>query len=76
VPADEERVVDEEQPKRSRVRWGLLSLLFLGIALACVLVSGSEGDYTPLTATGLVLGLLGAAYCSYRGLKNFSWLPR
>jgi hypothetical protein len=29
-----------------------------------------------LTFAGLVIGLGGAAYCSYRGLKGFSWLPR
>jgi nitrate/nitrite transporter NarK len=63
-------------PARGGMRWGLLTLLFLGIALTCVLVSNSQGRYSGLTFAGLVVGLGGAAYCSYRGLKSFTWLPR
>lgn len=66
-----------EKARRGRnVRWGLLSLLFLGIALAAVLMSGSHGSYTGLTLTMLVVGFAGAGYCTYRGLKGFTWLPR
>ena len=32
-------------------RWGLLTLLFLGVALASVLTSNAQGKYTALTAT-------------------------
>ena len=64
------------KPARGGMRWGLLTLLFLGIALACVLVSSGKGSYTVVTGLGLLVGLGGAAYCSYRGLKGFSWLPR
>lgn len=64
----------EEKP--SRARWGLLSLLCLGIALTCVLVSSSRGTYDALTLAGLLVGFGGAGYCTYRGLKGFSWLPR
>lgn len=66
----------ERRPARGGIRWGLLTLLFLGIALTCVLVSNSHGSYTLVTGLGLLVGLGGAAYCSYRGLKGFSWLPR
>lgn len=66
-----------EPVRRTRnVRWGLLSLLFLGIALASVLVSSSHGSYTGTTFAGLVLGFAGAGLCSYKGLKGVSWLPR
>jgi hypothetical protein len=58
------------------VPWGLLTLLFLGIALACVLVSNSHGSYTAVTGVGLLVGFAGAAYCSYRGVKSATWLPR
>lgn len=68
--------MEEERTKPSRARWGLLSLLFLGIALACVLTSGTTGSYNALTLTGVVVGFLGAGYCTYKGLKSFSWLPR
>jgi hypothetical protein len=64
------------EPRKRNVRWGLLSLLFLGIALVCILVSNAQGTYNAVTQTGLVVGFLGAAYCSYKGIKNFSWLPR
>ena len=66
----------DDAPRKRRPYWGLLSLLFLGIALAAVLVSGSRGSYDGLTFTGLVVGFGGAAYCSYKGLKSFTWLPR
>lgn len=57
-------------------RWGLLSLLFLGIALAAVLTSNAQGRYTALTGSMLLVGFGGAAFCTVKGLKNFSWLPR
>jgi nitrate/nitrite transporter NarK len=66
----------ERRPRRGGMRWGLLTLLFLGIALTCVLVSNSQGQYSVVTFLGLLVGFGGAAYCSYRGLKGFSWLPR
>lgn len=56
--------------------WGLLTLLFLGIALACVLTSNAQGRYTALTGIGLLVGFAGAGYCTYRGLKTARWLPR
>jgi hypothetical protein len=64
------------RPARGGMRWGLLSLFFLGIALTCVLVSSSHGSYTLVTGLGLLVGFGGAGYCSYRGLKGVSWLPR
>jgi hypothetical protein len=64
------------KPARGGMRWGLLTLLFLGLALVCVLVSNSDGAYTPVTGLGLLVGFGGAAYCSFRGLKGFSWLSR
>lgn len=64
------------EPRKRNVRWGLLSLLFLGIALVCILVSNGQDTYNAVTLTGLVVGFAGAAYCSYKGIKSFSWLPR
>ncbi|HEU4349832.1 MAG TPA: hypothetical protein VFR35_18795 [Actinoplanes sp.] len=61
---------------RGGMRWGLLTLLFLGLALACVLVSNSQGRYTAWTGLGLLVGFIGAGYCTYQGLKGFRWLPR
>ncbi len=64
------------EPRKRNVRWGLLSLLFLLIALTCVLVSNAQGQYNALTFAGLVVGFGGAGYCTWKGLKGFTWLPR
>ncbi|HVD28240.1 MAG TPA: hypothetical protein VNC79_07030 [Mycobacteriales bacterium] len=69
-------VSDPGQRRKGGMRWGLLTLLFLGIALACVLVSNAKGQYSAITLLGLLVGFGGAGYCTYRGLKSFSWLPR
>ena len=58
------------------MRWGVLTVTFLLIALVCVLVSSGQGRYTAVTGIGLLVGFGGAAYCTYRGIKSFSWLPR
>ena len=60
--------------RERRPRWGLWTLGFLAVALISILTSG--GDYTLLTGAGLVVGFAGAAYCSYHGLKGFTWIPR
>lgn len=70
--ADELEPQARSRPRRPR--WGLRALGFLVVALVGVLARG--GDYALLAAVGLVVGLSGAAYCSYRGLKDFTWLPR
>jgi 4-hydroxybenzoate polyprenyltransferase len=64
------------EPRKRNVRWGLLTLLFLGIALASILTSNAQESYNALTLLGLIVGFAGAAYCTWKGLKGFSWLPR
>jgi hypothetical protein len=64
------------EPRKRSMRWGLLTLLFLAIALASILASNAQGHYTALTFTGLLVGFVGAGYCTWKGLKGFSWLPR
>ncbi|HLM06293.1 MAG TPA: hypothetical protein VK402_14015 [Blastococcus sp.] len=67
--------VDEDRPRRPKQKyWGLRTLGFLTIALVSVIASNWVN--TGLPVLGLVVGLTGAAYCSYRGLKDFTWLPR
>jgi hypothetical protein len=67
---------DQTPARRRSMRWGLLTLLFLGMALTCVLVSNAQGYYTWLTLLGLLVGFGGAGYSTWRGLKSFTWLPR
>jgi peptidoglycan/LPS O-acetylase OafA/YrhL len=73
-------VVEEPSDERRRQRpkhWGLRTLGFLGIALASLLTSSyGGGKYILLSDLGVLVGLIGAAYCSYRGAKDVTWLPR
>jgi nitrate/nitrite transporter NarK len=51
-------------------RWGLRTLTLLGVALLSMLTSELQGHYTVLSLTGLAIGLIGALFCSIRGLAN------
>lgn len=56
-------------PRRPRPpRWGVRTLGFLTLAFACILVSNAMDRYTAVTLVGLLAGLIGALYCSVRGL--------
>jgi hypothetical protein len=67
--------VGDEPERRPRQKyWGLRTLGFLTIALVSYLASSRVGTALPLL--GFIVGMAGAAYSSYRGLKDFSWLPR
>ena len=63
-------------------RWGVRSLLFLGLAAASIILSNwmrltGNDDVILLTFIGTVVGLVGAAVCSYRGLRAWGGrLPR
>ena len=63
-------------------RWGLRSLLFLGLAAGSIIVSNwmrmtGNTDVIFLTFIGTVVGLAGAAVCTLRGLRAWGGrLPR
>jgi hypothetical protein len=61
-----------DELKRLQRRWGLYTLGFLTIAFLALVVSTSLGYYTFATVVCLVGGLLGAAYCTWQGLKKAS----
>lgn len=65
---------DEPERRPKQKYWGLRTLGFLGLALVAYLASSRMSG--PLPLLGFVLGMTGAAYSSYRGVKDFSWLPR
>jgi hypothetical protein len=55
-------------------RWGVRSLWFLGLAAASIVLSNwmrmtGNTDVILLTFIGTVVGLVGAAVCSVRGLR-------
>ncbi len=51
-------------------RWGVRTLVYLAIALVSILASILQGHYTLLSLAGLLIGLVGAAICSIRGLST------
>ena len=74
--------VDSERPPRPRrPRWGVRTLAFLGLAMVSALTVNTLADlhvttWAPVAGLGFLVGVLGAAYCSYRGLRAFDWLQR
>jgi peptidoglycan/LPS O-acetylase OafA/YrhL len=50
-------------------RWGLRTLGFLGLAFLAIVTSASLGHHTVGTLGSLLFGLIGAAYCSVKGLR-------
>lgn len=55
---------------------GFLALAAASILASNVLHSTGVDDYVLLTFTGMVVGLGGAAVCSYRGLRASTGLRR
>jgi peptidoglycan/LPS O-acetylase OafA/YrhL len=56
-------------PEKRRPRWGLRTLGFLGLALLAIVTSASLGHHTAGTLGSLLFGLIGASYCSVKGLR-------
>jgi hypothetical protein len=54
----------------SRKRWGVRTLAFLALGTASIIGSNVQGHYTLITFAGLVIGLVGAGFCSIRGLTS------
>jgi hypothetical protein len=44
--------------------------------LSDLLDSAGAGGWVAVASLGAWLGLLSAAYCTYRGLRAFDWLQR
>ena len=68
-----------QQPKSKR--WGIRTLAFLALAAASVigsqvLAAYKNDDFVLLTFAGLVVGLVGAGVCSYRGVKGLGRLAQ
>jgi peptidoglycan/LPS O-acetylase OafA/YrhL len=57
------------EPKR-RPRWGLRTLGFLGLAFVAIVTSASLGHHTVGTLGSLLFGLIGAGYCSIKGVRQ------
>jgi hypothetical protein len=63
-------------------RWGIRSLWFLGLAAASIILSNwmrmtGNTDVILLTFIGTVVGVVGAAVCTIRGLRAWGGkLPR
>ena len=63
-------------------RWGIRTLLFLGLAAGSIILSNwmrltGNDDVILLPFLGLVIGLVGATVCTFRGLRAWGGrLPR
>ena len=55
-------------PERRRPRWGLRTHGFLGLAFLSLVTAVTQGHHTFGTFGSLVIGLVGAGYCSIKGL--------
>jgi hypothetical protein len=56
-------------PQKRQPRGGLRTLGFLGLALLAMVTAISLGGYTFGTFGSLLFGLIGAGYCSIKGLR-------
>jgi hypothetical protein len=62
--------------------WGVRCLLFLGLALGCLLLanlfqSRGQGDLLLVCNLGVLVGVAGAALCSLFGLRGVGdWMRR
>lgn len=56
-------------PARRR-RWGLRTLGCLVVAISAIVVAAIQGFHTPGTLGCVVLGLIGAIYCTVRGIRD------
>ena len=57
-------------PERRRPRWGLRTLGFLGLAFLSLVTALTQGHHTFGTLGSLLFGLIGAGYCSIKGLRT------
>jgi len=61
-------------------RWGVRSLLFLGLAAGSIIVSNwmrttGNTEVILLTFIGTVVGLVGAAVCTVKGIRAWGGVP-
>jgi hypothetical protein len=57
-------------PQKRRPRWGLRTLGFLGLAFLALATAVSQGYHTVGTLGSLLFGLIGAGYCSVKGVRD------
>ena len=58
----------DRRPKRPR--WGLRTLGFLALATVAIVTAINLGGHTLGTFGSLIFGLVGAAYCSVKGMNQ------
>jgi hypothetical protein len=77
---DAERPPRQRSPQQKGPRWGVRTVWTVIVATLFIVASdrlGSSGsDWAVVATVGAWLALASAAYCTYRGLRGFSWLPR
>lgn len=61
---------EDRGPAKRRRRWGIWTLGFLALAMIAMITAQTLGAYTVGTFGSLVFGLVGAAYCTFHGLRE------
>jgi len=54
----------------------LVVVAFVFLQASTWLAAAGKPNWASLATLTAIVVLVGAAYCSYRGLRGFSWLPR
>lgn len=66
---DGEKPAASSEPQKRPPRWGLRTLGFLLLALVALGTYGARGYHTISSTACTIIGLAGAAYCTYRGIR-------
>ena len=68
-PADPDKAPAPARRRRPP-RWGLRTLGFLILVMIAMITAQTIGGYTVGTLGSLIFGLVGAGYCSVRGIRQ------
>jgi peptidoglycan/LPS O-acetylase OafA/YrhL len=67
---DDAQPVLSPLPPRRRPRWGLRTLGFLTLGMIAMITASATGGYTVGSLGSLIFGVLGAGYCSIKGVRQ------
>lgn len=62
-------MVKTQGPTKRKRPWGIYTLAFLTLSFVMLVLSSTKGHYTLLTFLGLVVGFIGAGWCTVKGLR-------
>ena len=60
----------QSPPLARRPRWGLRTMGFLILVMVALITATTQGHHTVGTAGSTFFGIIGAGYCSIRGVRD------